>query len=169
MISIINDADIFSVPADVLVNPVNCVGVMGAGLAKQFRDRFPEMFIAYQRVCREVRLGPGRLHWWRNSDGVYIVNFPTKVHWRDPSTLEMITEGLDALHADLSNLPSSFLRLPSNLTVFVPALGCGHGGLEWDDVRPLIWEKLKGLSAKVYVFAPPVKSRGSSEFRHGTK
>ena len=80
-------------PAQTLVNTVNCVGVMGKGLAHAFKEREPDMFKAYKRICDQKALVPGKLWLWRGS-GSWVLNFPTKVHWRNPSRLEWIEEGL---------------------------------------------------------------------------
>jgi len=74
--------DLFAAPVDCLINPVNCVGVMGKGLALQFKLHYPAMFASYQEACRAGRLRPGGLHIWPEPDGTRIINFPTKRHWR---------------------------------------------------------------------------------------
>ena len=136
--------DIFASGAHALVNPVNCVGVMGAGLAKQFRDRHPAMFADYQAQCRAGLYQPGMPRIWRCDGQPLIVNFPTKGHWRDPSQLQWIRAGL-AILADL-------LRVDDIGSIAVPPLGCGLGGLRWPDVRALIVEHLSGLSTQVLVY-----------------
>jgi O-acetyl-ADP-ribose deacetylase (regulator of RNase III) len=131
--------DIFESQAQTLVNAVNCVGVMGKGIAEQFKRRFPAM-------CKrkDVRLGEPYLY--RGPSGVQIVNFPTKGHWRSPSRLADVEHGLDYLakHAVEWNIASLAL----------PALGCGNGGLEWSDVGPLIYRKLNKLAIDIEVYAP---------------
>lgn len=129
----------FGVGAHVLVNPVNTVGVMGAGLAKTFRGMWPDMHADYQQACWRGGVRPGHPHyWWVPPDTdpsvVLIVNLPTKTHWRAPSTLPVVAAGLIALADRLTALPP---RADMD-TVAVPALGCGLGGLNWVDVRPLI-------------------------------
>ncbi len=136
--------DLFAAPADIRVNPVNCVGVMGAGLALAFRRRHPAMFKAYQQACAAGEVRPGRLHIWRSP---WIINLPTKRHWRDPSRLDDVAAGLDALRDYLTPL--------GPVTVALPALGCGRGGLDWPRVRDLVEAKLRGLPAIVHVYAPP--------------
>ena len=118
---------------DAIVNTVNCVGVMGKGIALQFRNKWPENNRAYEAACkaREVRLG--RMFVFDSGGLVkpnYIINFPTKDHWRGKSSLESIREGLKDLVAQVKRL-----RIRS---IAVPPLGCGNGGLEWSEVRPLI-------------------------------
>lgn len=131
--------DIFRANVEALVNPVNCVGVAGRGLALEFRKRFPENFAFYQKACCEGEIAPGRVHlvarpfppvprtahWPKR-----IVNFPTKRHWRDTSRLEDIEAGLLDLTAAV--------RSWGIRSIAIPALGCGLGGLDWSDVRPRI-------------------------------
>jgi O-acetyl-ADP-ribose deacetylase (regulator of RNase III) len=137
--------DLFESKAQTLVNTVNCVGVMGKGVAEQFKKRFPAMFDDYADRCKrkEVRIGEPYLY---RTSGVQIVNFPTKNHWRSPSRLTDIESGLDYFvdHAMAWGISS----------VAMPPLGCGNGGLEWSEVGPLIYRKLHGLPIDVEVYAP---------------
>ena len=110
--------DIFSIDADALVNPVNCMGQWNAGLAKQFRQRYPKM--------PTPKLKIGELYVYRYFD-LYIVNLPTKNDWRNKSKLEYIEAGLISL---------AKLEFDS---IAIPKLGCGLGGLSWLDVKPLIF------------------------------
>lgn len=93
------DGDLFDAETDAWVNPVNCVGVMGAGLALEFKHRFPAMMPSYQQVCRQGQLVPGKIHCWRTGEEYpqWVLNFPTKVHWNQHSRLEYIQDGLDEL------------------------------------------------------------------------
>jgi O-acetyl-ADP-ribose deacetylase (regulator of RNase III)/uncharacterized protein YwgA len=138
--------DLFESQAQTLVNTVNCVGVMGKGVAEQFKKRFPAMFEDYKsRTDRKaVRLGEPYLY--RDLSGVQVVNFPTKDHWRSPSRLADIERGLDYLAAHAAEWGIASLALPP--------LGCGNGGLEWSEVGPLIYRKLHNLPIDVEVFAP---------------
>jgi O-acetyl-ADP-ribose deacetylase (regulator of RNase III) len=138
--------DMFDSPADVRVNTVNCVGVMGAGVALAFKNRYPDMFKDYQNACRDRRLRPGKLHVWKNLLGEWVINFPTKRDWRDPSLYEDILSGLDALR--------EYLLDHGHITVALPALGCRHGGLDWAKVAPMIKDKLADLEARILVFEP---------------
>ena len=152
--------DIFDQPADVLVNPVNCVGVMGRGLALQFKRRYPAVFRAYRQACRDGELCPGRvLLLPTGSDRPRaIAHFSTKRHWRDPSRIEDIDAGLCHLATTIRRL-----RVPS---IAVPPLGCGLGGLDWHTVRPLIAARLHGLDCAVAVFEPgPAATPGSHQER----
>jgi O-acetyl-ADP-ribose deacetylase (regulator of RNase III) len=122
--------DIFKQNVSAIVNPVNCVGVMGAGLALAFKQRHPDMFTEYQRVCAAGQLRPGQIHTWEVVPGRWIVNLPTKDHWRDPSRREYVLAGLQALVA--------FARDQKLGSIAMPALGCGLGGLKLAEVEPLI-------------------------------
>lgn len=149
------EGDMFEMPADIRVNTVNCVGVMGAGVALAFKKRYPEMYKTYQRQCRDGEIRPGRLQEWRSLEGDWVVNFPTKRDWKEPSRYEDIETGLDALREYLSKLGPR--------TVALPALGCGHGGLDWARVSALIKSKLGGLEAHLKVFEPSASRRMSHE------
>lgn len=123
--------DIFTVKSEALVNPVNCVGVMGKGLALEFKKRFPLNFEQYKTECKQKKLIPGRsLSICKSEPGVLIINFPTKNHWKEPSHIEYIEMGLELL--------SKAIRVIS-----MPRLGCGLGGLDWTKVRPFIYQKLE--------------------------
>lgn len=128
--------------AQTLVNTVNCVGVMGKGLAQAFKDREPQMFAAYKRICEQDLLEPGKLWLWRGSPN-WVLNFPTKLHWRNPSKLEWIEAGLAKFVAAYQS---------QGITeVSFPKLGCGNGNLEWDEVQPLMEHYLGDLPIKVYI------------------
>jgi O-acetyl-ADP-ribose deacetylase (regulator of RNase III)/uncharacterized protein YwgA len=138
--------DLFESRAQTLVNTVNCVGVMGKGIAEHFKKRFPAMFEDYKRRVnrKSVRLGVPYL--FVDPSGTRIVNFPTKGHWRSPSRLADIEKGLDYLAAHISDWKVSSLAMPP--------LGCGNGGLEWSEVGPLIYRKLNALPIDIEVYAP---------------
>lgn len=138
--------DLLASPAQTLVNTVNCVGVMGKGVALEFKKRFPAMFDDYVRRCelKQVRLGEPYLY--RTPSGAQIVNFPTKDHWRSPSRLKDIERGLDYLAAHAPEWGITSLALPP--------LGCGNGGLEWREVGPLIHHKLRHLPIEIELYAP---------------
>lgn len=137
--------DIFTSTCEALVNPVNCEGVMGKGLAKAFKDRFPLMFPVYQKLCAkgEMRIGDPRVGIY---DNVKIVLFPTKDSWRNPSKIEYIDQGLQTLKEKLKPWAVQSLALP--------ALGCGLGGLEWTDVKSLIVKYLGTESIPIEVYEP---------------
>ena len=112
--------DIFAQPAEAIVNPVNCVGVMGRGLALQFKHRYPDAFLAYRHACAEGRVRPGRMFTFDTGcDGPrWIVHFPTKRHWRDRSAIGDIEAGLRDLAAIVARH-----GLPS---IAIPPIGCGR-------------------------------------------
>ena len=121
--------NIFNSNAQVITNTVNCIGVMGKGIALQFKNKFPEMFLDYKKKCdnKEVILGVPYL--WNNGQ-VQVLNFPTKGHWREGSNLSDIESGLKYLSENYKKLEINSIALPP--------LGCGHGGLNWKDVKNLI-------------------------------
>jgi O-acetyl-ADP-ribose deacetylase (regulator of RNase III) len=125
--------DILRADADALVNTVNCVGVMGRGLALQFRETFPENFKAYEVACKRRKVQPGKMFIFETmsmTNPKYIINFPTKRHWRDKSSLEDVDAGLIALRDEV--------RKRGIRSIAIPPLGCGLGGLDWEKVRPRI-------------------------------
>lgn len=145
----IKSGNFFDYDASIRINTVNCVGAMGAGVALQFKNIFPQMFIEYKKLCTLKNLTPGTLHIWKSEnifEDLTIINFPTKDHWRDPSEYYYIEKGLDALHA--------YLKSCSAKTITVPALGCGHGGLDWNIVKQMIYEKLANLDHNIFLFPP---------------
>ena len=143
--------DMFEGDFDILVNTVNCKGVMGAGVALAFKKRFPSMFKDYHRACKDGLVMPGKLHEWRSIEGDWIINFPTKRDWKDPSRYEDIDVGLDALR--------DYIEPLGKITVALPALGCGNGGLNWEIVSQMILNKLAGLTAEIHVYAPSDSKR----------
>lgn len=137
------EGDIFKSPAQVIVNTVNTMGVMGKGLALEFKQRYPEMFAQYRTACEKKQLTIGKLMLWYAPD-YWILLFPTKENWRKPSKLEYIEKGLIKFvqtYADKSITSIAF-----------PKLGCGNGELNWDDVRPLMENYLKNLPIDVYIY-----------------
>ena len=136
--------------AEALVNTVNCVGVMGRGIALQFKEHFPENFKAYAAACKREEVQPGRMFITeRGGLGLphYLINFPTKRHWKGKSRLSDIEAGLSALAADIHRLKITSIALPP--------LGAGLGGLDWADVRPLIVAALDNLpDVQVIVYEP---------------
>ncbi len=155
--------DLFSADAEALVNTVNCVGVMGKGIALQFKKRFPDNFKDYSEACKRKEVQPGHMFVFetRRPDGnpKYIINFPTKRHWRARSRLDDVKAGL----ADLADQ----IRRWKIRSIAMPALGCGHGGLEWEEVRSQIEKEFGDLSADVQisVFTPEEASDTTSMTR----
>ena len=137
--------DMFSSRAQTLVNTVNCVGVMGKGVALEFKNRYPEMFKDYLQRCEAHTVKPGVPYLYSDLFGLKIVNFPTKRHWRGSSRIEDIQAGLQALIEEIRNRQIH--------SIAVPPLGCGNGGLDWNKVQPLI--------VKAFAQIPDVKVRHS--------
>lgn len=142
--------DILKAPVEALVNTVNTVGVMGKGIALQFARTFPQNLAAYEAACRRKEVVPGRMFITENPALVehrYIINFPTKRHWRHPSRLEDIASGLRALVEEVQRL--------NIRSIAVPPLGCGNGGLDWAEVRPLIEQAFAAVpEVRVYLHGP---------------
>ena len=142
--------DILQADSEALVNTVNCVGVMGRGIALQFRKAFPENFAVYEAACEREAVRPGKMlvfETGRLTGPRYIINFPTKRHWKGKSRLEDIDAGLPAL---IEEVKKHHIR-----SVAIPPLGCGLGGLNWSDVRPRIMRAFESLpDVRVLVFEP---------------
>lgn len=142
--------DILKCEADALVNTVNCVGVMGRGIALQFKNMYPLNFKAYESACKREAVQPGRMFVFETGQLTpprFIVNFPTKRHWRGKSRIEDIETGL----ADLVKV----IRDRGIRSIAIPPLGSGLGGLDWHQVRPLIEQALRGLAdVHILVFEP---------------
>ena len=136
--------------AGALVNTVNTVGVMGKGIALQFKEEFPKNFLTYKEACSSGDLTPGKLLITRelNSNGEekIIINFPTKLHWRNPSKYEYITEGLKVLPTVISEHHIK--------SIAIPPLGCGNGGLDWNIVKEMIEYALKDVECEIYIYEP---------------
>lgn len=135
--------DIFTAKTQVIVNPVNCRGVMGAGLALAFKQHYPEMFAAYVQDCQSGQLRIGQLTLYRASQP-WILNFPTKDHWRNPAKLEYIEQGLQFFAANYRQLGITSIAFPK--------LGAGLGKLSWDNVRPLMENYLESLECEVIIY-----------------
>ncbi len=142
--------DLLEADAEALVNTVNCVGVMGKGVALQFRQAHPGNYEAYRAACDRHELHPGTMLVWptgRLDNPQFIINFPTKRHWKGKSRLEDIESGLDALVAELQTRGIK--------SVAIPPLGCGNGGLDWGEVRPRIQAAFAQLpDIRVLLFEP---------------
>lgn len=140
--------NIFDSDCQALVNPVNCVGAMGKGLAKGFKERFPKNYKIYKMSCVHGEVKVGKILVTLLEKNKFIFNFPTKLHWRQDSKFEYITLGLD-------NLVKVVIPLFKIKSIAIPALGCGLGGLNWPEVKSLIDKKLDRLdNIKVVVYEP---------------
>jgi len=141
--------DILRDEADALVNTVNCVGVMGRGIALQFKRAFPENFEEYKTACRKGEVVPGRMFVTEQESLIgprYIINFPTKRHWRGKSRIEDIESGLADLHREIQERGIK--------SIAIPPLGSGLGGLRWSDVKARIVAALGTVDAAVCVYEP---------------
>ncbi|WP_338793548.1 macro domain-containing protein [Bernardetia sp. MNP-M8] len=137
---------------EVIINPVNIVGVMGKGLALAFKKQFPHNYKIYKEACKNKTINIGKLLLvsdFNNESNLerkqFIINFPTKKHWRSPSKMEYVEEGLK----DLVRI----IETQKFESMAIPALGCGLGGLEWEDVRFLLekyLEKIEGIKITIY-------------------
>lgn len=150
--------------AEALVNTVNCVGVMGKGIALQFKQAFPDNFKEYEKACKNNLVMPGKMFIVRTGsmfNPQYIINFPTKRHWKEKSKIEDIKSGL----VDFVDKIREY-RIKS---VAIPPLGCGNGGLDWDQVRPLIEESALKVPDVLFLVYPPVGSPEPDKMRVGTE
>ena len=142
--------DILRDESEAIVNTVNCVGVMGRGIALQFRNAYPENYKAYVKACQREQVQPGKMFVYETGELTgprYIINFPTKRHWRGKSRMEDIDSGLLAL--------GDLLREKKIRSIALPPLGSGLGGLDWADVRPRIISALGALDdVKVTIYEP---------------
>lgn len=136
---------------EALVNTVNLEGYMGKGIAYQFKKRFPENNKAYIEACKNNNIGIGKVFSFKE-DGKTIINFPTKDRWREKTKISYIEEGLESLKRLITDKGIS--------SVAIPPLGCGNGGLEWREVKPLIEERLKELKnvADILIYEPTLNN-----------
>lgn len=143
-------ANILKADTEAVINTVNCVGVMGRGIALQFKNAFPENFRAYEAACKRREVQVGKMFVFETgslTNPRYIINFPTKRHWRDKSQIDDIESGLLDL---VKEIQARNIR-----SVSIPPLGCGLGGLKWDDVRPRIEAALSAIpNLDVVIFEP---------------
>ena len=143
---IVKIGNIFESPAKTLVNTVNCVGVMGKGIAQEFKKRYPAMFEEYAQMCEAKAVRPGVPYLYSDLYGASILNFPTKDHWRSPSWLSYITAGLQWFRDNYEGLGIT--------SIAFPPLGCGNGGLSWELVGPLMYSMLADLPIDIEIYAP---------------
>ena len=137
------DFSLFDSPCKVLVNTVNTVGVMGKGIAKEFKDIYPDMFTEYQSLCERGQIDIGDL-WIYTTPHKRVLNFPTKKHWRSPSKPEYVEAGLQKFARIYQEAGIAYVSFPM--------LGCGNGELDWEDqVKPLMERYLKTLPIEVFI------------------
>jgi len=142
--------DLLRANVEALVNTVNTVGVMGKGIALQFKQAFPANFAAYEKAAKREEIIPGKMHVFETGQFTnprYIINFPTKRHWRGKARLEDIEAGLqDLIHV---------IRERQIRSIAIPPLGCGFGGLDWNEVRPIILAALEQIpDVEAWLYAP---------------
>ena len=142
MLELIEKGNIFNSSCEFLVNPVNCVGVMGKGLALEFKNKYPLNFQKYKAFCDNASFHIGKLLIVYENNK-FIVNFPTKKHWRNKSDLEFIKIGLEELKVAIKDFNIKSIALPK--------LGCGLGGLDWNEVFVLIKDFHNSIEDNVLV------------------
>lgn len=144
MIEVIR-GDMFAESYELIVNPINCVGVMGGGLAAIFRRRYPKAHEDYVVACGQGKVKVGTM-FLTFTDDQDIAHFPTKDHYRDPSEMSYVVDGMRDLR--------SILGTVGYKSCAIPALGCGLGGLAWGDVLPVITEALSDYTGRAVIFEP---------------
>ena len=154
-IKYIENGDLFNSQAQVLVNTVNCKGIMGKGLALQFKQRIPACFKLYKKACKNGTLKPGDVLYVELKnlfEGKDVVHFATKDHWRGKSKLEWVELGLKNLKKEC--------KIRNTKSVAMPPVGCGLGGLQWDKVKPLIEKYFQGADLTLEVYTTATKQYG---------
>lgn len=164
MITFKGNGNLLDENVEALVNTVNCVGIMGKGIALQFKQAFPQNFKEYEKACKSNGVNIGKMFVFSTGalfDVKHIINFPTKKHWKEKSKIEYIKKGLDDLyHIIIQNEIKS---------IAIPPLGCGNGGLDWKIVKPLIVEKLSKLSDTEIIIYEPSGSPAADSIKINTK
>ncbi|QUM75543.1 macro domain-containing protein [Moritella sp. 24] len=147
------EGNLLEAPVEALVNTVNTVGVMGKGIALMFKESFPKNMKEYAQACKAKDVVTGKMFVTQTHDFLgpqWIVNFPTKQHWRSKSKMEWIEDGLDDLRL--------FITTNNVKSIAIPPLGAGHGGLQWEDVKTRIVNKLSDLEdVEILIFTPTTK------------
>lgn len=138
--------NIFESNASTLVNTVNCVGVMGKGIALDYKKRYPDMHREYVELCKNGLVKPGKPYIYKDLLGASVINFPTKDHWKSPSKLSYIISGLEWFVEHYKELGIT--------SIAFPPLGCGNGGLSWELVGPVMYKMLKDLPINIEIYAP---------------
>jgi O-acetyl-ADP-ribose deacetylase (regulator of RNase III) len=151
------EGDLFTSPAQVIVNAVNTDGVMGKGIALEYKKRYPKMFDQYRMYCDKNQLEIGKLMIWHASD-YWVLLFPTKKHWRNPSKLEYIEKGLIKF---VNTYAEKHI-----VSIAFPRLGCGNGELNWDAVKPLMEKYLQPLPIDVFIYLKNDKTNNEPEHKN---
>lgn len=149
--------DLLDTNSQTLVNTVNCVGVMGKGIALDFKRRYPEMYRDYVQRSNNRELKPGSPYVYGEPGSQLILNFPTKNHWRSPSKAEYIEKGLEIL---LTRYREWGIE-----SIAIPPLGCGNGGLDWLDIGPIIFRYTSRMEIPVELYVPPHAAADDAEFQ----
>lgn len=156
--------NILQADVEALVNTVNCVGHMGRGIAAQFKRTFPENFRVYHAACKRKEVVPGKMFVFATgqlTNPRFIINFPTKRHWRGKSRIEDIEAGLDALVKEVQGLEVK--------SIAIPPLGCGLGGLDWNDVRARVERAFASVSDVRIVIYEPHEDAGVAKMSTASK
>ncbi len=135
--------NLFDATTQCKVNTVNIVGVMGKGIALQFKGLYPDMFKSYKKCCNKGLFQIGVPQLWEEAPNDWVLNFPTKLHWRNPSKIEYLEEGLQYFVDTYKDLGITSITFPQ--------LGCGNGGLDWKVVQPLMEEYLNQVDINVEI------------------
>jgi len=138
--------NLFDSSQKTLVNTVNCVGVMGKGIALEFKNKYPQMFKEYVQLCHNGEIVPGKPYYFSDICGASVLNFPTKDDWRSPSKLSYIIDGLNWFRQNYEKYGIT--------SIAFPPLGCGNGGLTWSVVGPIMYSLLSDLPIDIEVYAP---------------
>lgn len=144
MIIDIENGNLFSLPADCIVNPVNCMGISGKGLALQFKEIYKNNFINYKDYCTKGLLNPGGVFFFKEElENLWIANMATKYNWRYPSSYIWIEQGLINLRNGMNER--------NICSVGITKIGCGLGGLSWTNVKPLIYKVFENTGLIVFI------------------
>jgi len=143
---------VFNAPVQTIVNTVNCFGVMGAGLALEFKLRYPDLFADYVKKCQNKEVQIGKPYVYRISDDKKILNFPTKYHWRNPSKIPWIEAGLKYFNSHYHDWGITSIAFPK--------LGAGKGGLDWNDVRKIMEDYLCRIDISVFICLDEAEAEG---------
>ncbi len=143
--------NLFDSDCQTITNAANCVGVMGKGIALEFKLRYPDMYSDYVERCKQKTFKIGQCYVYKSRLLPWILNFPTKSHWRQRSKLEDVQVGLDHLAANVADWGITSLA--------IPAIGCGLGGLDWTVVRSEILTRLQSLGIRIVLYQPKEANR----------
>lgn len=149
------EGTVFNSGAKTIVNTVNCAGIMGAGIALEFKLRYPEMYEDYVQKCKDKQMKVGTPRIYKYSEDLWILNFPTKGHWRFPSKIQWIEDGLRYFAKNYKKIDIESIAFPK--------LGTSNGGLEWSEVKELMEKYLNNVDIKVYICLDEKKEAEGTE------